>query len=120
LIRVLLAHSEPTIREGLAMRLALEPDLAVVGAVSDADDSLTAVLDVDPDVVLIDVKLAGVASMSTVQAIQVLAPEAGIVVLAVCGDPETRSQARAAGAVAVVENCAGDAALLQAIREAGS
>jgi DNA-binding NarL/FixJ family response regulator len=115
-IRVLLIHSEPSIRKGLAMRLALEPDLEVVGAVSDPVHALPAVANLRPDVVLMDVKLAGPAGMANVEAIREQVPEAGIVVLAICGDPQTRSRAHTAGAEAVVENCAGDAALLNAIR----
>jgi DNA-binding NarL/FixJ family response regulator len=102
------------------MRLTLEPDFSVVGAVSTVTHAVATVAELHPDVVLIDLKLAGLAGMATVQAIRELAPGTGIVVLAVCGDPVTRSQASIAGAVAVVENCAGDVALLEAIRAACS
>jgi DNA-binding NarL/FixJ family response regulator len=66
------------------------------------------------------VKLAGLAGMANVEAIREQVPEASVVVLAICGDPETRSRAQTAGAEAVVENCAGDAALMEAIRAARS
>jgi DNA-binding NarL/FixJ family response regulator len=103
-------------QQGLAMRLAIEPDVRVVGAANDAAQSLARVIELNPDVVLIDINEAARNGMAAIHTIRSLAPAAGIILLACQCDPETVAEARAAGADALVEFCKGDAGLLETIR----
>ena len=56
-IRVLLVDDQPSIRRGLRMRLGLEPDIEVVGEASDGSEAVTASVNVEADVVLMDVEM---------------------------------------------------------------
>ena len=56
-IQVLLVDDEATILCGLRMRLALEPDIAVVGEATDGFTAIGLAGRLDPDVVLMDVNM---------------------------------------------------------------
>lgn len=55
--RVLIVDDHPAAREGLAYRLALEPDFEVCGEASDVAEALRAVAETEPDVIVIDLGL---------------------------------------------------------------
>lgn len=57
MIRVLLADDEPLMRTGLAMILDAEPDIEVVAVVGDGSAAVSAVHELKPDVVVMDVRM---------------------------------------------------------------
>ncbi|MDQ1033342.1 DNA-binding NarL/FixJ family response regulator [Streptomyces umbrinus] len=59
MIRVLLADDQPLVRSGLAMLLNAEPDIEVVGEADDGDQAITLVRQVQPDVIVMDVRMPG-------------------------------------------------------------
>ena len=59
-IRVLLADDEGLVRAGIRMILANEPDIEVVGEAVDGADALANVELLDPDVVLMDIRMPGI------------------------------------------------------------
>lgn len=56
-IRLLIVDDDPLVRSGLAMILGGTPTLALVGQAADGRTALTAVADLEPDVVLIDIRM---------------------------------------------------------------
>jgi DNA-binding NarL/FixJ family response regulator len=56
-VRVVLADDEALIRAGLAMLLAVEPDMEVVGEAADGTECLAMVATTRPDVVVMDVRM---------------------------------------------------------------
>jgi YesN/AraC family two-component response regulator len=56
-IRVVLVDDEAMVRVGLRMVLSAEPDVEVVGEAADGAAAVEAVLDAEPDVVLMDVRM---------------------------------------------------------------
>ncbi|HSB64841.1 MAG TPA: response regulator [Thermoanaerobaculia bacterium] len=58
-IRTVIADDEPLAREGLRLRLAAEPDVAVVAEVSDGDEAVEAIARLKPDLVFLDVQMPG-------------------------------------------------------------
>ncbi|WP_262106026.1 response regulator transcription factor [Arthrobacter sp. Marseille-P9274] len=56
-IRILLADDEPLIRSGLSAILSMEEDLAVVGEAGDGAEVWTQVRQLEPDVVMMDVRM---------------------------------------------------------------
>lgn len=58
-IRVVVVDDHPVVRDGLAGMLAADDSLAVVGAAADGREALAVVADVDPDVVLMDLRMPG-------------------------------------------------------------
>jgi DNA-binding NarL/FixJ family response regulator len=56
-IRVLIADDQRVVREGLAMLLGLLPGVEVVGAASDGEQAVALALELEPDVVLMDLRM---------------------------------------------------------------
>ena len=55
--RVLIVDDHPAVREALAMRIARQADLEVVGEAADIGEALRVLADSQPDVVVIDISL---------------------------------------------------------------
>lgn len=100
------------------MRLALEPDLTVVGEAGDGAMALALVKALRPDVVVMDIDLPHLDGLTVTALLREIAPQSAVVVLSLQDDRATCSRARAAGAVAFVSKQARDEALLAAIRAA--
>jgi DNA-binding NarL/FixJ family response regulator len=58
-IRVLIVDDQALVRVGFRMILEIEPDLRVVGEAADGDQAVARALDLQPDVVLMDVRMPG-------------------------------------------------------------
>ena len=56
-IRILLVDDEQLVRTGLAMILAVEDDLEVVGFASDGEDAVLRATELRPDIVVMDVRM---------------------------------------------------------------
>ena len=59
MISVLIADDQGLIRKGLRMLLEAEPDLRVVGEAGDGSEALAQARRLDPDVILMDVRMPG-------------------------------------------------------------
>jgi DNA-binding NarL/FixJ family response regulator len=59
MISVLIADDQDLIRKGLRMLLEAEPDLAVAGEAGDGSQALAQARRLDPDVILMDVRMPG-------------------------------------------------------------
>jgi two-component system LytT family response regulator len=58
-IRILLVDDEPLARQGLRVRLDREEDLEVIGEAEDGPEAATAIRDLRPDLVFLDVQMPG-------------------------------------------------------------
>jgi two-component system response regulator DesR len=116
MIKVLLVDDQPTVLQGLRMRLGLEPDLVVVGEAQDGQAAIDLVSARAPDVIVLDLEMPGMDGIATAQALRTVAPEREVIILSIHSDAAARRRALAAGAVAFVEKNAGVEALLAAIR----
>ena len=118
-LRVLVVDDLPAIREGLCLRLALEPDLVVVGTASSGEGALTLAGQLQPDIVLLDVVMPGMDGITVTRLLRELLPACAIVVLTLYDDANTRRHAAAAGTTAVVSKHEPIEVLLDAVRAAG-
>jgi DNA-binding NarL/FixJ family response regulator len=60
MIRVLLADDQPLVRAGIAMLLSAEPDIEIIGEVDDGAQAISFGHQLQPDVILMDVRMPGV------------------------------------------------------------
>lgn len=72
-IRVLLVDDDPLVRSGLRLMLAGDPGLEVVGDLEDGAELATAVRDLAPDVVLLDVRMPGIDGLTALRALRATA-----------------------------------------------
>jgi DNA-binding NarL/FixJ family response regulator len=117
-IKILLADDQPGIREGLRMRLTLESDVTVVGEAGSGEEAIRLARALRPDVVLMDVRMAGMDGIEATAALRAVAPESSIVILSLYDDARTRARAKEAGAAAFVAKHHKKEELLAVVRQA--
>jgi DNA-binding NarL/FixJ family response regulator len=117
-VRLLLVDAQPAVRKGLRMRLTLEPDLEVVGEAGGADEAISLVKALGPDVVLMDVEMPDADGIAATETMRAVAPGSAVVIFTLLDDTATRARARAAGAAAFVAKHQTEETLLAAIRRA--
>jgi DNA-binding NarL/FixJ family response regulator len=118
MIKLLLVDDQLIIRQGLRMRLLMEPDIEVIGEASSGEQALMLVESLTPDIVLMDVEMPTMDGISTTAALRDTRSQSAVVMLSIHDDLHTREQAQAAGAVAFVEKHGAVETLLATIRKA--
>ncbi len=79
--RVLLVDDQALLRTGLRMVLEEETDLVIVGEAGDGDEAVQATLRLDPDVVLMDVRMPGTDGIEATRRIVDRAPRSKVLIL---------------------------------------
>lgn len=73
--KILIVDDHPLMRKGLALSLNAETDLAVCGQVASAEEALTALEELEPDIAIVDISLPGMSGLELIKHIQALRPE---------------------------------------------
>jgi len=98
-VRLLLVDDHEVVRQGLVAMLARYAQrIRIVGEAGDADLAERLALNLKPDVVLCDVRLAGASGLDLCQRLIEQMPSARVVMLSVYDDPQYLYQALRAGA----------------------
>ena len=98
-IRVLIVDDQALVRTGFRMILEIEPDLHVVGEAADGDQAVAQVAALEPDVVLMDVRMPGTDGITATRRIMADAScEARVVMLTTFDMDEYVYEALKAGA----------------------
>jgi len=119
-IRLFLVDDERTVRQGLRMRLGMEPDFTIVGEAADGRSAVESATEVCPDVVLMDIHIPILDGIQATAALRDAVPGCAVVMLSMQDDTDTRARARAAGAAGFVAKHQMETALAEAIRSAAS
>jgi len=117
MIRLILVDDQSIVRQGLRMRLLMEPDIAVIGEASSGEQALELVQELSPDIVLMDVEMPGMDGITATTAIRANTPQSAVVMMSIHDDARTRTRAKAAGAAAFVEKSGTLEVLLATIRQ---
>jgi len=118
MIRLVLVDDQPVVRQGLRMRLTVEPDITVVGEASNGREAMTLVQQLAPDIVLMDVQMPEMDGITATAEMRASTPQSAIVMLSISDDVSTRARAHAAGAAAFVHKSGAIEVLLATIRQA--
>lgn len=81
-IRVLIADGQPIVLEGLRVVLGATSGIQIVGEALDGMEAIDKVVHLDPDVVLMDLKLPRIDGLTVLRSIQTRAPRSKVVVFA--------------------------------------
>jgi DNA-binding NarL/FixJ family response regulator len=73
--RILIVDDHPLMRKGLALTLSSESDLDVVGQAADAEEALSVIDKLEPDLVLIDISLPGMSGLELLKHLIALNPD---------------------------------------------
>ncbi|MFF0575200.1 response regulator [Streptosporangium saharense] len=116
MIRVLIADDHPVVRQGLRTFLALQDDLDVVGEAADGEEAVELTRSLDPDVLLLDLKMPVLDGHGTLLRLRELGLSPRVLVLTSVGDRQDVAPAIRAGATGFLYKDVDPAALVQAIR----
>ena len=119
-IRVLLADDHPFFRDGLRMLLEEAPDLELAGEAADGDEAVAMAVELQPDVVLMDIKMPGLSGIEATRRILGASPHIGIVVVTMYEDDDFVFSAMRAGARGYLLKGADREEVLRAIRAVAS
>jgi DNA-binding NarL/FixJ family response regulator len=116
MIRVLLVDDQPLVRAGIAMILATEPDVEVVGETGDGADALASVRALCPDVVLMDVRMPGLDGVAATRHIIAADATTKIIILTTYHVDDAVHAALRAGASGFLLKDAAPRELVDAVR----
>jgi DNA-binding NarL/FixJ family response regulator len=97
-IRVLCVDDHRIVREGLALIIARQPDMKVVGFAATGDEAILQWRRHRPDITLMDLRLGATSGLDAIRAIRREEPTARVIVLTMYQGDEDIHQALAAGA----------------------
>jgi two-component system response regulator DevR len=116
--RILLVDDHAIVRLGLMTLLNDQPDMEVVGEASTAAEAVRAVENIQPDVILMDIRLPGEGGIEATRQITTRFPESHVVILTSFADDELIMRAISAGASGYVLKQVGNEELIRAIQTA--
>ena len=115
-IRIVIAEDQAIVRRGVALLLAMEPDMEVVGQACNGVEAVDLALLLHPDVVLMDLHMPVKGGVAATREITRAFPGTQVLVLTTLDDDETVFEAVRAGAHAYLLKDAAEDELLETIR----
>ncbi|MDO8320795.1 response regulator transcription factor [Rhodoferax sp.] len=97
-VRILLADDHPLFREGVAASLAVSPEFVIIFQARSGEEALERSMQLRPDMVLLDVSMAGMGGIAAAAQIAVNLPATRIMMLTVSENRENLLAALKAGA----------------------
>jgi DNA-binding NarL/FixJ family response regulator len=98
MIRVLIADDQRAVREGLAMLVGLTDDIEVIGTAGNGLEAIHLATELQPDVVLMDLRMPEMEGAEATRAIRAAQPETHVLVLTTYADDDSLFPALQAGA----------------------
>ncbi len=115
-ISVLIADDHPVVRQGLQVLLGVQDDIDVVGEAADGPGAVAQALALDPDVILLDLKLPGLDGVGVLRELRERGVRARALVLTSAAEPGLVSRAVQAGAAGFLYKDVDPDALVRAVR----
>jgi DNA-binding NarL/FixJ family response regulator len=117
LIRVVIADDHPIVRDGLRKLLALEDDVEVVGEAGDGREVIERVQELEPDVLLLDLRMPNLDGLSALQALQQSNKSTRVIVLTASEDKNEFVQAMKLGCSGIVLKQTAPDLIIKSIRK---
>ena len=115
-IRVLLVDDQALFREGLETLLSVHGDIQVAGQASNGQEAVDVAAQLQPDVVLMDVRMPVLDGVQATRRLKKALPQCRVIVLTTFDDDEYVFDALRAGAVGYLLKDVPSARLVEAIR----
>jgi len=97
-VRVLIVDDHPIVRRGLAQLIEQEPDLEVCGEANDAETALSAFVELEPDIALVDLMLRGASGTDLIKNLKAQNENIPILVISMHDEAVYAERALRAGA----------------------
>jgi DNA-binding NarL/FixJ family response regulator len=115
-ITVLIADDHPVVRQGLQVLLSIQDDIAVAGEAADGGEAMAMAARLDPDVILLDLKLPVLDGVAVLRELRDSRIRARVLVLTSAADRGLVTLAMQAGASGFLYKDVDPDALVRAIR----
>ena len=119
-VRILIADDHPIVRDGLKKLLLLEDDFEIVGEAGDGREVLDRVQELDPDVLLLDLRMPNLDGLSALQALQQTNKRTRVIVLTASEDKNEFVQAMKLGCSGIVLKQTAPDLIVKSIRKVHS
>ncbi len=119
-IRLVIADDHPIVRDGLKKLLMLEDDLDVVGEAGDGREVLEKVRELDPDVLLLDLRMPNLDGLGALQALAQVNKRTRVIVLTASEDKNEFVQAMKLGCSGIVLKQTAPELIVKSIRKVHS
>jgi DNA-binding NarL/FixJ family response regulator len=115
-IRVLIVDDHTFYREGVRTMLSVESGIEIVGEVASGDEAIAQAASLQPDVILMDLKMPGINGIEAARRILHTSPHIGMLVLTMFEADETVFAAMRAGARGYLLKDVGQEELVRAVK----
>jgi DNA-binding NarL/FixJ family response regulator len=115
-IRLLIADDHAFYREGVHTMLLGQPDMEVIGEASDGDETIARAESLQPDVILMDIKMPGVNGIEATRRILRASPHIQVLVVTMFEDDDSVFAAMRAGARGYLLKDADQDELMRAVK----
>ncbi|MBC7817760.1 MAG: response regulator transcription factor [Planctomycetaceae bacterium] len=114
--KILIVDDHPLLREGLAMRLSLEPDLQVCGEAATEEEALAQAEQTTPELMLVDISLKNGNGLNLIKQIKSQYPHIKMLVVSSFDESLYAERALRAGALGYLNKQESNEKLLDAVR----
>lgn len=97
-VRVVVVDDHPVVREGLCAMFHDAPGIAVVGAASEGEGAIELATRLEPDVVLMDIRMPGMSGIEALRRIKALRPCTAVIIITMYDTKTYLLEALGAGA----------------------
>jgi DNA-binding NarL/FixJ family response regulator len=115
-IRIVLADDQPIILEGLKYIINMQEDMQIVGDASDGDEALQVILDLKPNIVLMDIQMPKLKGIEVTKRVLERLPDTKVILLTTFDFQEYVYDGIRAGAVGYLLKDTDTKELLEGIR----
>ncbi len=119
-LRIAIADDHPLVRSGLRALLMAAEDLEVVGEAATGEEAVTLAATVQPDVMVMDIRMPGINGIEATRRIVQANPQIRILVVTLFEDDDSVFAALRAGARGYILKDANEVEVLRAIRAVSS
>lgn len=120
MIKVLVVDDHDLVRAGISRMLSDEDGIEVVGEACSGEDAVGVIRTVDPDIILMDLKMPGIGGLEATRKIKRLNDEIKVIVVTACADDPYPARVMQSGASAYITKGADIEEMIRAIRVVNS
>jgi DNA-binding NarL/FixJ family response regulator len=117
MIRLLVVDDHPLMRDGLVRLLGLEPEIEIVGTASDGAEAVAKVGELQPALVLMDVRMPNMSGIAATREIKARYPQTEVVLLTMHDEEEYVFEGLSAGASGYLLKDASHDEVMSALRQ---